>query len=186
MPTKANKVKFNLHNVHYAVMSGDGTWETPVPIPGAVSLTLDAQGQVSPFYADGIVYYQTVSNSGYSGSLEVALIPKSMFVDVFGYEEGETSKVLTENSLTEPKAFALLFEEDGDASGTKYVFYNCSATRPSRTANTTNATKPPTTQSLSLSVAPMADGKVFAVTTEDTPEETASGWFTSVFTEGAA
>ena len=37
---KANKVKFNIKNVHYALLNegadGEVTWETPKKIPGAV------------------------------------------------------------------------------------------------------------------------------------------------------
>ena len=59
----ANKVKFGLKNVHYAVVTEtvtDGvisiSYGTPKRIPGAVNLTLDAAGEPVEFYADDIVY----------------------------------------------------------------------------------------------------------------------------------
>lgn len=54
MPTnKANKVKFGLKNVHYAMLTeadgGEVTYGTPVAILGAVNLSMDAQGDTSTF-----------------------------------------------------------------------------------------------------------------------------------------
>lgn len=181
-----DKVKFNIKNVHYAVLS-DGatpTWATPVKIPGAVSFSMEPQGDVTPFYADGITYYQSVANNGYSGDLEMALFPAGFLKDVFGITEGTTSKVLTENSKVEPKPFALLFEEEGDAAGTKFVLYNCSATRPTRSFATQTDTKEPSTQTITVTAVPMSDGNVLAMTGEDTPADTITGWYTNVYVEG--
>ena len=79
-----NKVKYNLKNVYYSLLtetvgdSGTTTYNyaTPVAIPGAVNLSLDEESSNDPFYADGIVYFRAISNNGYSGDLEVALLPE--------------------------------------------------------------------------------------------------------------
>ena len=72
-----NKVKFNLKNVHAAKLTekeegGSTKFEYGVPkaIPGAVSISLDAEGESSiQLYADGIVYFRSVTNNGYSERL---------------------------------------------------------------------------------------------------------------------
>ncbi|MFR5860377.1 MAG: major tail protein [Flavonifractor plautii] len=166
-----NKVKFGLKNVHYAVLTvgedGAATYDTPVPIPGAVNLSLDAAGDTSTFYADNMAYFVTAANDGYSGTLEMAVIPDSFRKDVLGEVEDETDKVLVENSSVEGKNFAFLFEFAGDQKATRHVLYNCTATRPSMSSATTTNTKEPATDSLSLTASPLANGNVKAKTTSD-------------------
>ena len=185
-----NKVQFNLKNVHYSVVteaiSGgvvSYTYATPVAVPGAVTLTLDPVGDVTPFYADGMTYYQAVSNGGYSGDLEMARFPDSMLKDVWGFTEGTTSKVLTEDASVVPKSFALLYQIDGDANDQLYVLYSCTGTRPGVGSTTKTETTEPQTQSSSITAVPRQDGKVLARTTYGTPAATVSGWFTTVFVE---
>lgn len=188
-----NKVQFNLKNVHYAVLTETATggvtsysWGTPVAVPGAVNLNLEQQGEITKFYADGIVYYQSPVNNGYEGDLEMARIVDKMLQDVWGMTLGTTSKVLTENANTEAKAFALLFQIDGDADEDCYVLYNCTGTRPAIAAKTKEDTKEPQTQSSTISAAPLGNGNVMARTTSETPAATKNKWFTEVFVEEAA
>ena len=70
-----NKVKFNLSHVHYAKLTeGDTTtYEKPVPIPGAVKISLEPNGEPESFYADGGSYYTINNNMGYDGDLEIFL-----------------------------------------------------------------------------------------------------------------
>ena len=130
MATTENKVQFNIKNVHYAVLTGEDTWGTPVAVPGAVNLDLSASGDMEPFYADGIVYYKSSANNGYEGDLEMARFIDQMLQDVWGVELVETDNVMIERADVEPKAFALLFQIDGDADNDLYVLYNCTGTRP--------------------------------------------------------
>lgn len=186
-----NKVQFNLRNVHYAVLNEtiEGgivsyTWGTPVPVPGAVSLSLDAEGETNAFYADGIAYYVSVANNGYSGDLEMARFPEQMLQDVWGYELDTTSKVLVEKSDVNAKAFALLFQIDGDAGDNRFLLYNCTASRPQVGGSTIEATKEPSTQTVTVTASPLADGRVKASTTAQTTEAVKNSWFNAVWEAG--
>lgn len=179
-----NKVKFNLKNVHYAKLTetdGVVTYGAPVAIPGAVSLSLSAEGDTTPFYADGVKYYVAVANNGYSGDLEIALIPDSFRTDILGDTVDSTAKVVIENALTEPGRFALLFEFDGDQNAIRHVFWNCTATRPSVEGSTTTASKEVSTEKLTIDAAPLADGRVKAKTGPETTETVYNGWYSKVF-----
>jgi phage major tail protein, phi13 family len=186
MPTNpANKVKFGLSNVYYAPLTvgedGAVTFGTPVAIPGAVNLNLPPQGDTTTFYADDIAYYVAVANNGYQGDLEIALIPESFAKDILKETLDETAKVLVENATVEPAAFALLFEFKGDKHGIRHVLYNCTAARPTVGGSTITNTKEPTTATLTLTAAPLADGRVKAKTTVDTPQETYNNWYKTVW-----
>ena len=128
MATKKNKVKFNICNVHYALITvseeGEVTFGTPVAMPGAVSLSLEPNGEPSNFYADGYAYYTISNNMGYEGDLELAMVPESFRTDVLK-ESLDTNQVLVENANVETANFALLFEFDGDVKKIHHVLYNC-------------------------------------------------------------
>lgn len=126
-----NKVKYNIKNVHVAKQTEKTTegvttytYDTPKSIPGAVSISLDAQGEISKFYADGIAYYVTSANNGYEGDLEMALIPSWFRVEILN-EEQDKNGVLAENANKTTNPFALLFEFDGDVKAIRRCLYNC-------------------------------------------------------------
>lgn len=181
---KENKVLFGLKNVHYALMStdtqGNISYGTPVAIPGAVSLSLEAQGDSNKFYADNMAYYVSQTNDGYEGDLEIARIPDSMLTDVFKQTLDSTDKVLYEDNQTEVAAFALLFQIDGDDNNECYVLYNCKASRPQIGSSTVSDSKEPQTQTLTVTASPRPDGYIRARTTKDTSSAIKSGWFSAV------
>lgn len=188
MANQENKVQFNLKNVAYAVLTqtgGAASWDTPVKVPGAVTLTMDAEGEVTPFYADGIAYYQAIANGGYSGSLEMARYPDRMLRDIWGYVEEQTDHVITENVTVEPKAFALLYQIDGDADNQLYCLYNCSGTRPGIGGTTNTNTKEPQTQTSNISASALENGNVLARTTAQTPDSVRQAWYTKVYEASA-
>ena len=182
-----NKIKFNLKNVHAAIQTRDGSggysYGTPIAIPGAVSLSMEANGDTNPFYADGIVYYRSVSNNGYSGDLEIALIP-DWFRETILKEVKDSNGVLVEtNKDIEPVYFALLFEVDGDQKAVRHVFYNCSvSSRPTVESKTKEENIEPGTESLSINADAREDGLIKARSGEDTTSAVYNAWYESVYT----
>ena len=183
-----NKVKFNLKNVHAAKLTETVTegvttfsYATPRAIPGVVSISLDAEGESSPFYADGIVYFRSVTNNGYSGDLEMALVPEWFRTEIL-QEELDAKGVLIEKSGNrESVKFALLFEFDGDINCIRHVLYNCTSSRPSIESETKEDTIEPGTEKLTITADPRADGLVKARTGDTTDAATYAGWYQTVY-----
>lgn len=184
------KIKYGLSNVYYAVATiGTGnvaTYDTPVAIPGAVSLSLDAEGGSTNFYADNIVYWTGTANNGYTGSLEIALIPESFETDVLGFVS-DGKDVLIEEVDTPVVHFALLFQFENDTSATKHVLYNCVASRPAVSGSTKEDSIEPQTETLNLTCiaihnATLDADVVKAKTGDSTDTTTYNNWFTAVYT----
>ena len=185
----ANKIKYGIKNVYYAVATiganTAATYDTPVALPGAVSLTLDQEGENNIFYADNIAYFSTYANNGYTGSLELALVPDSFRKDVLG-EILDNKSVLAEDQNAPSVHFALLFQFEGDTKAVKHVVYNCIASRPSVSGNTKEASISPETETINLtatSIYVSALNKVIVKsrTTDSTDSTTYSGWNSAVY-----
>lgn len=182
---KDNKVKYNIKNAHYAKQNetedGTITFEAPVPIKGAVSVSFDANGDITPFYADGIQYFVSAANNGYEGDAEFALIPDQFREDVLK-EQRDEKGVLHEISETgDTQKFAFLFEFDGDQKAIRRVLYNCTATRPSIESETKEENVEPGTETITISNSPLPNGRVKAQTTVDTDKTTYDGWYKTVY-----
>ena len=189
----ANKIKYGIKNVYYAVATlaadNSATFGTPVALPGAVSLTLDPEGDSNIFYADNVAYYTSYANNGYSGSLELALIPDAFRKDVLGEIE-DSKDVLVEEQGAPSIHFALMFQFEGDEKATRHVMYNCVASRPSTNGNTKEASIEPQTETINLTATSVYNASldkdiVKARTSDSTNTTTYTGWFTAVYTPTA-
>lgn len=185
-----NKIKYGLKNVYYAVATiaadGSATYDTPVAFPGAVSLSMDPQGENSPFYADNIVYWVGASNTGYEGDLEIAKVIDAFKTDVLGYQT-DNKGVLVEDANANAVHFALLFQFEGDVKATRHVLYNCTATRPSASGSTKEESVEPETESVTITATTVYNASydtdiVKAETNETTDTTTYTGWFEAVYT----
>ena len=178
-----NKVTFGLTKVHYAVITegedGTYTYGTPVPIPGAVSMSESPVGESTKFYADNGVYYATSSNQGYEQTLTFAKIPDQFRIDVLG--DKLVNGGLYENADAKQKQFALLYEIDGDKEADKFVYYNCTAARPGISSNTKGESTEVNTNELTITAAPRpSDKAVRWITGSETPQEIKDAFYDAV------
>ena len=183
MPETSNKVKFGLSNVHIAKITetdGEITYGTPFPMPGAVGLTSEPEGDTTPFYADNVKYFIAVANNGYTGDLEIAMTPKEFLTQILGQEE-DTNGALFESSDDVNARFALMGEIEGDAKKRRFIYYDCTATRPSAEMNTIEESKEPQTDTISITMAPRTSDKVIKAVIE--PNETNEEVYNTFFTK---
>lgn len=187
-----NKVKYGLKNVYYAVATineedNTAAYTTPVKWNGAVSLSMDAQGDTTSFYADDGIYFTAVANNGYSGDLEMALVSDSFREDVLK-EIADANGVHYDDTNASQVHFALLFEFQGDAKAKRHCLYNCVASRPSISSSTKSESIEVQTETVTITATQIHNS---ALDTDMTKADvTADGaayadWFKSVYTPGA-
>ena len=179
-----NKVRFGLDNVAIALLKDDESgYETPVKIPGAVNLSTSPEGDNEVFYADNGPYYTIATNAGYTGDLEIALIPDDIKAKILGWSI-DNNGALVEVADAVAKPFALLFEVNGDQKKRRNVFYSCTASRPEEENATTEDTATPTTETLSITMIPreINDKKVTKLSIElsETNKAVYDAFYTSV------
>lgn len=188
----ANKIKYGLKNVYYAIATIDtsnntATYGDPVAIPGAVNLSMDAQGEPTPFYADNIEYFVTAANTSYEGDLEIALVPESFETGVLGMVK-DGKNILMDDANATPVHFALLFQFEGDDKATRHILYNCVvSTRPSVAGSTKEDSIAPQTETLSLRATAIHNATLNkdimkAKTSATADNTTYEGWFSAVYT----
>ena len=140
------KVIYGLKNVHYAIYNtATGTYGSWKSIPGAVSLSADADTTQNDFYADDVVYATISAASKETGTLEFAAITDDMYTDLFGYtldaDTGLTYQPTEPTNIT----VALGYEVSGNEGKMRGVRYNVTITSPSQSASTmTDSTDPDT------------------------------------------
>ena len=178
-----NKVKFGLSNVHVAKIieeSGTITYGKPFAMPGAISLTADPEGETTPFYADNIKYYIATSNQGYTGDLEIAMTPEEFLKEILGQIQ-DINGALFESADDVNARFALMGEIEGDSKKRRFVYYDCTATRPSAEMNTVEESKEPQTDTIAITMSPRTTDKAIKAVIE--PNETNQAIYDTFFAE---
>lgn len=182
----ANKVKYGLSNCVMApiteITSSAYTYGTPIAVPGAVKLSLSPAGDTNDFYADNIMYFSSTANQGYSGDLEIAMIPDEIRTAILG-ETTDSNGALVESANNIAKGFAFGFQIEGDKQNRRFWYYNCSLTRPANNGNTNEASITPQTDTLNIKAMPRLTDKKVRVMLEKSASNTSvyNSFFSSVY-----
>lgn len=150
------KVQFGLSDVHYAILKeNQNEYETAVALPGAVNLSVDLEGETNKFYADNGAYAVFETNSGYTGELELAMVPEAVYTELLGYIKNASDEIV-ETTTAKEVHFGLSFRIETNA-GTSIAFryFNCTLSRPSLAHSTTSESTDPTTQKLAINFMPL-------------------------------
>lgn len=180
-----NKIRFGLSNVHIFPINstsedGKPTYGEKIKVPGAVALSLSPEGDEAQFFADDIVYWAMSANNGYSGDLELALIPQKIKTEILGQTLGEDG-VLIESTDDKAKEFALLFEVKGDVSRTRFLFPRCTMARSNIDAKTQEKGIDPSTEKFSINVLPLLNNHRLRYQCVEGSEPYAK-WYDAVYT----
>lgn len=159
-----NKVIFGLDKVHIAFFDKTATtqpaWEAPTAIPGAVRWAPEAQGETTTFYAENMAYFIVTSNNGYTGELEMALIPDAIKARMYGWKIDDNG-MLVEVADGIPEKFALLGQIKGDKRDRRFVYYDCQAARTAKENTTKGESTEVSGETLSITSSPIElDGRV--------------------------
>lgn len=188
-----NKIVYGLKNVHYSKMTIDETgkvnYAKPLAIKGAVEISLESKAELVKFEADNEVYYSAPGVSSYEGTLTLAKVPDAFLVDVLGEVLDETDGTQTEIDGAKTSNFALMFQFEGDVNGTRHLFYNCSASRPSvasKTGKEIGTTELAFTASAKPAESVNDKAVVKTKTTASTTTAVYNNWFNKVYISGQA
>ena len=163
------------------------TYATPVALPGAVSMSLSAQGERRYLSADNVAYVEAWSNGGYEGDVTLALIPDHFRLACLGEKQdaAEGSNVTYETAELITQRFALLGQFEGDYANIRFCFYNCTASRPqisSQSLDGESGLDPSqSTETMTISAKGRRADKIVRAKIIDDGSDTFKNWFSSVY-----
>lgn len=149
-----NKVEFGISNLYigtYTDTNGTVTLGTPYHQKGAVSLSLEPEGDSNEFYADNMIYWSGFSDNGFSGSLEVARFDTDVKKDFFGYATTTGGGIAAIKGATKPPVY-IAFQTEGDAEARRVIMYNVTLGGINREFNTIEDSKEPVTENCDITV----------------------------------
>lgn len=193
---KKNKYHYDVKNCHYCkgTRNEDGTisyGETVKPLPGLQSIEMSPEGDVTKIRADGLDYLVISSNNGYSGTGKFVKIDDEFKLDCLNEVADEVSGIQYEDADADPVPFALMGEFKGDVEGIRWIYYNCTASRPKQSGDNKDNQKEPDTEELSLTSSPLPvtiggeeKNIVRGGITKSMNEKTYNAWFNQICIPG--
>lgn len=152
-----NKIRYGLSNVHVGKVTfenGTPTFGAPKAYPGAVNITMDPEGDSTPFYADNMVYYLHNDNNGYTGDFEMAYLYDWFETEYLGSKTSNEGMII-ETADVKPSNMYIMFQFEGDVKATKHILYNVTAGRPSLEGSTKEDTTTPITTTIPYTAIPL-------------------------------
>ena len=189
MPETNNKILYGIEKCYVALLteSEDGiTYGTPFAVKGARGLNMDPQGELTKIFADNIVYFKANSNQGYEGDLVLLITPEEFLTQILGQTK-DTNGAVFENADDKIARFALMFEGKGDEKARRWVFYDCTATRPSRENNTQEESVEAGEDTMTITMSPRTSDKMVKAYIEPSEEnyDVYDTFFTKVYEKNA-
>lgn len=151
-----NKVEFGISNLHAGtydvnLSTGAVTMGEGIMLPGAVSLSLEPEGDSSSFYADDKIFHSDYQDNGFSGTLKVAKFTDDFKKKFLGYVETKDGGLASMKGAVKP-ALWVSFEAKGDKEKRRVLLYNVTLGGISREYETTSDKKEPATESSKITV----------------------------------
>ena len=114
------------------------------------------------------------------------MTPQEFLTTILG-QSVDTNGAIFESSDDINARFALMGEIEGDAKKRRFVYYDCTATRPSAEMNTIEDTKEPQTDTISITMTPRSSDHVIKAVIEpsDTNQDIYDEFFDEVYEKNA-
>ena len=158
------KVIFNIKKLQFSKIAsvsdaGVPTYDSPILVPGTVSLSMETEATTDPFFADGIAYYMPSGATSTTGTLENALFSEGVLKAIYGYIEDSNGNLLeTDAPVSE---FGMQFACDSDEGEVYFTYYRVSSNKPGINLQTseTSATINPQSIEISASTVNLSSGQ---------------------------
>lgn len=126
------KALFNIKKLHVAKLSetdGTYTYDTPIKVPGTISLSMDIEQSNDIFYADGGAYITLQGASSTTGTLENYHIPEEVLLKIYNYVKSTTGEICQTDDPV--NRMAILFAcDDENGNEVRFTYYDVTSTKP--------------------------------------------------------